>query len=124
MVEGEWLKNNNMDRCQKCQKEITNDNSYSLDKNEKDNFLRPIGIIHLCETCFKNNKAHYLKEYKNIHGKDIKRVAKPVIDGEETNFFECKKCQSIYNYENNPVSEFEKGCPNCQSIDFEMKISL
>jgi len=54
MVEGEWLKNNNMDRCQKCQKEITNDNSYSLDKNEKDNFLRPIGIIHLCETCFKN----------------------------------------------------------------------
>jgi hypothetical protein len=113
-----------MDKCNKCSQEITT-NIYTLDKNEKDNFLQPIGVIKLCETCFKNNKSHYLKEYKNIHGKDIKRVAKPVMDGgQESNFFECQKCQSIFSLENSSNSEFEQGCPHCQSKDFEMKISL
>src|SRR3954452_14746661 len=111
-----------MNECNKCSQEITVD-GYTLDKNEKDGFLQPIGVIHVCESCFKNNKSHYLKEYKNIHGKDIKRVAKPVMDdGQESNFFECQKCQSIFNLENSANSEFDNGCTNCSSKDFELKV--
>lgn len=49
---------------------------------------------------------------------------KPKIDGEETNFFECHKCECVRDYEKLSNSEVEKGCPCCQSKDFELKISL
>jgi hypothetical protein len=47
---------------------------------------------------------------------------KPKIDGEEINYFECHKCECVRGCEN--PTEIEKGCPCCQSKDFELKISL
>jgi len=68
-----------------------------------------------------------MKEYVGIvkgSSRVIKEPKPKNDEGEETNYFECKKCGSVRSYENNPASEFEKGCPNCQSKDFEIKISL
>jgi len=106
-----------MDKCQKCQKEIDN-NSYTLQKQGTNQ-------IKICATCFKDNETTYMKEYDKVFkGNQAVKVPKPIIDGEETNFFECKKCYGVYNYGNEPAGMFAKGCPNCQSKDFEMKISL
>ena len=111
---------NYMDKCQKCQTEITNDNSYTLQRKTGEDSIK------ICETCFKNNKTQYIKEYVFVKGPDgIIKEPKPVMDdGTESNFFECKKCGSVRNYETAGSSEFEKGCPHCQSKDFELKISL
>src|SRR4051794_7562420 len=106
-----------MDKCNKCQTEITNDNSYTLQKKGE------VNSIKVCESCFKDNEASYMKDYATVvkGSSTIIKEPKPIMDdGTESNYFECKKCHSVRNYENSSPSEFEKGCPNCQSKDFEM----
>src|SRR5437763_90859 len=106
-----------MDKCHKCQTEITSDNSYTLQKQEGETAFK------VCVSCFKNNETSYMRDYATVikGSSQIIKEPKPQINGEETNYFECYKCHSVRNYEKCSNSEFEKGCPHCQSKDFEMK---